>query len=186
MKLLSGYPKLENLETSYVNGVKDDGGYFKPLSNLIKASISLFEVPFRAVYNVKTLTIFELGRNLRNEETNSYYKALPVFENLTKLQLEWIQGTHDWDEVVNMLQNCPTLQTLEIEKQLHCELPDAILSQIPGCRHTPHLERLDSTIKFIVEFIETENKKLSQFDSTTKPSFWSAPSSTSIFEEKIM
>ncbi|CAJ2648175.1 unnamed protein product [Trifolium pratense] len=116
MKLLSGCPKLENLETSYVNGVKDDGGYFKPLSNLIKASISLFEVPFRAVYNVKTLTIFELGRNLGNEGTNSYYKALPVFKNLTKLQLEWIQGTHDWDEVVKMLQNCPTLQTLEIEK----------------------------------------------------------------------
>ncbi|AES97040.1 uncharacterized hydrolase YugF isoform X1 [Medicago truncatula] len=46
--------------------------------------------------------------------------------------------------------------------QLHCELPDAILRQIPDCGHIPHLERPDSTIKLIVEFIQTEKKKLSQ------------------------
>jgi len=47
-------------------------------------------------------------------------------------------------------------------QQLHCELPDAILRQIPDCGHIPHLERPDSTIKLIVEFIQTEKKKLSQ------------------------
>jgi hypothetical protein len=47
-------------------------------------------------------------------------------------------------------------------QQLHCELPDAILRQIPDCGHIPHLERPDSTIKLIVEFIQTEKKKLSR------------------------
>ncbi|XP_045816789.1 uncharacterized hydrolase YugF-like isoform X1 [Trifolium pratense] len=46
--------------------------------------------------------------------------------------------------------------------QLHCELPNAILRQIPDCGHIPHLERPDSTVKFIVEFIKTEKKKLSR------------------------
>jgi pimeloyl-ACP methyl ester carboxylesterase len=47
-------------------------------------------------------------------------------------------------------------------QQLHCELPDAILRQIPDCGHIPHLERPDSTVKLIAEFIKTEKKKLSR------------------------
>lgn len=46
--------------------------------------------------------------------------------------------------------------------QLHCELPDAILRQIPDCGHLPHLEKPDSTIKLIVEFMKKETKKLSE------------------------
>ncbi|KAL2349165.1 hypothetical protein Fmac_003165 [Flemingia macrophylla] len=46
--------------------------------------------------------------------------------------------------------------------QLHCELPDAIIRQIPNCGHLPHLERPDSTKKLIVEFVQREAKKLSQ------------------------
>lgn len=116
MKLLSGCPVLEDLKTTFVqaNAGVAAGGYFKPLSNLINADIRTFEVPFRAVYNVKLLTLFELGKNLPNKEINSYYKSFPVFENLTELQLYWFNSIHDWDEVVKMLQNCPKLQTLLI------------------------------------------------------------------------
>ncbi|KAG5068220.1 hypothetical protein JHK85_000597 [Glycine max] len=42
--------------------------------------------------------------------------------------------------------------------RLHCELPDAIIRQIPYCGHLPHLERPDSTIKLIVEFVQRENE----------------------------
>jgi len=58
----------------------------------------------------------QLGKNLPNEEINSYYKSFPVFENLTELQLYWVNSIHDWGEVVKMLQNCPKLQTLKIYK----------------------------------------------------------------------
>jgi hypothetical protein len=59
MKLLSACPILENLKTSYVDATNEVtlGAYYKPLSKLIKANIQLFEVPFRAVYNVKFLTV---------------------------------------------------------------------------------------------------------------------------------
>ncbi|KAL3037228.1 hypothetical protein AAZX31_01G054800 [Glycine max] len=43
--------------------------------------------------------------------------------------------------------------------RLHCELPDAIIRQIPYCGHLPHLERPDSTIKLIVEFVQRENNQ---------------------------
>ncbi|MCI08650.1 F-box/LRR-repeat protein, partial [Trifolium medium] len=58
MRLISGCPILENLKT-YVKakgGVRV-GGYFKPLSKLIKADIHLFEVPLKAVCNVQFLSI---------------------------------------------------------------------------------------------------------------------------------
>ncbi|MCH96456.1 F-box/LRR-repeat protein, partial [Trifolium medium] len=59
MKLISGCPKLEELKTSSVRA-KDGfqvGDYLKPLSTLIKADITLFEIPYKAVYNVKSLTV---------------------------------------------------------------------------------------------------------------------------------
>ena len=52
--------------------------------------------------------------------------------------------------------------TFELLQRLHCELPDAIIRQIPNCGHLPHLERPDSTIKLIVEFVQRESKTLSQ------------------------
>jgi hypothetical protein len=62
IRLISRCPVLENLKTSTVDarGCFTVGGYFKPLTKLIKAHINLFEVPLTAVYNVKFLTIFRV------------------------------------------------------------------------------------------------------------------------------
>ncbi|XP_003614128.3 putative FBD-associated F-box protein At5g56700 [Medicago truncatula] len=118
MKLLSGCPILENLKTRYVKTTTNvtTGGNFKSLSKLNNADIRLFDLPFRAIYNVRFLRVHEMETNLANEEINLYYKGFSVFENLTDLQLSWCNGAHDWDEVVKMLQNCPKLQTLAIKK----------------------------------------------------------------------
>ncbi|WCJ22122.1 alpha/beta-Hydrolases superfamily protein [Euphorbia peplus] len=40
--------------------------------------------------------------------------------------------------------------------RLHCELPNAILRQIPDCGHIPHVEKPQSVAKLMVEFV-TEN-----------------------------
>ncbi|RZB42128.1 Retrovirus-related Pol polyprotein from transposon RE2 [Glycine soja] len=40
--------------------------------------------------------------------------------------------------------------------RLHCELADAIIRQIPDCGHLPHVERPDSVVKFIVEFVQSK------------------------------
>ncbi|KAJ0095825.1 hypothetical protein Patl1_16673 [Pistacia atlantica] len=37
--------------------------------------------------------------------------------------------------------------------RLHCELPNAIIRQIPDCGHLPHVERPSSVAKLILEFI---------------------------------
>ncbi|KAK2380786.1 alpha/beta-Hydrolases superfamily protein [Trifolium repens] len=44
--------------------------------------------------------------------------------------------------------------------QLHCELPDAIIRQIPECGHLPHVERPDSVVKLMVEFVQKDTKKV--------------------------
>nr|XP_025690843.1 uncharacterized protein LOC112791989 isoform X3 [Arachis hypogaea] len=46
--------------------------------------------------------------------------------------------------------------------QLHCELSDAIIRQIPDCGHLPHVERPASVVKFIIEFVQRETKLVNQ------------------------
>lgn len=38
--------------------------------------------------------------------------------------------------------------------RLHCELPNAIIRQIPDCGHLPHVEKPSSVAKLMVEFIQ--------------------------------
>ncbi|WJX57481.1 hypothetical protein P8452_43037 [Trifolium repens] len=167
MKLISRCPLLENLKTSYVKarvGITATG-YTKPLFNLINAEIRMFEVPLRAIYNVKFLRVFEMGRSLPNEEINSYYKGFPVFENLTELQLHWCQGIHDWDEVVKMLQNCPKLQTLLIAKAVHSitkedwkqtyeyDVPECVSSHLKICKIVRY-EALEADFRFATYILQ--------------------------------
>ncbi|GAU47542.1 hypothetical protein TSUD_94470 [Trifolium subterraneum] len=48
--------------------------------------------------------------------------------------------------------------SLDWTNQLHCELPDAIIRQIPDCGHLPHVERPDSVVKLMVEFVQKDTK----------------------------
>ncbi|RHN55319.1 putative FBD domain, leucine-rich repeat domain, L domain-containing protein [Medicago truncatula] len=144
MKLFFGCPKLEYLS---IHGIKANGtiveanagvpvgGYFKHLSKLTRARISLISVPLIAVYNVKFLSVW-IERSLSDKEINSFDKSLPMFENITRLQLSWSPSisVHDWEVVLKMLQNCPKLQTLTIVKAnnsttIDWEYPD----HVPEC-----------------------------------------------------
>ncbi|KAJ0490032.1 putative triacylglycerol lipase [Helianthus annuus] len=44
-----------------------------------------------------------------------------------------------------------------IMQRLHCELPNAIIRQIPKCGHIPHVEKPDAVANLIKEFIQTNN-----------------------------
>ncbi|XP_058769381.1 FBD-associated F-box protein At3g52670-like [Vicia villosa] len=167
MKLLSGCPVLERLITLYVEASNHDTtrGYIKPLSKLILCGIRLFQVPFKAVYNVEILTISRFGRNLVNKETDSYYKDFPVFENLTKLCLSWSPHTqlHEWDEVVKMLHNCPKLQFLTIFKahssptkedwKYPYHVPQCISSHLTTCIITDY-EAIEADFRFAAYILE--------------------------------
>ncbi|KAG8383038.1 hypothetical protein BUALT_Bualt05G0142900 [Buddleja alternifolia] len=42
--------------------------------------------------------------------------------------------------------------------RLHCELPNAIIHQIPNCGHIPHVEKPAAVSKLITEFVQADNK----------------------------
>ncbi|KAL2542890.1 alpha/beta-Hydrolases superfamily protein [Abeliophyllum distichum] len=42
--------------------------------------------------------------------------------------------------------------------RLHCELPNAIIRQIPNCGHIPHVEKPAAVLKLIVEFVQAESQ----------------------------
>jgi pimeloyl-ACP methyl ester carboxylesterase len=47
-----------------------------------------------------------------------------------------------------------------IMQRLHCELPDAVIRQIPDCGHLPHVEKPNSVAKLILDFVgEVSNKE---------------------------
>ncbi|ONI30983.1 hypothetical protein PRUPE_1G286400 [Prunus persica] len=51
--------------------------------------------------------------------------------------------------------------------RLHCELPNAVIRQIPDCGHIPHVEKPSSVAKMIVELVQQDQYKevqrISQF-----------------------
>ncbi|KAJ0724979.1 putative alpha/Beta hydrolase [Helianthus annuus] len=38
-------------------------------------------------------------------------------------------------------------------QRLHCELPNAIIRQIPNCGHIPHVEKPDAVAGLITDFM---------------------------------
>ncbi|KAF9674363.1 hypothetical protein SADUNF_Sadunf10G0119600 [Salix dunnii] len=46
--------------------------------------------------------------------------------------------------------------------RLHCELPDAVLRQIPDCGHLPHVEKPKSAAKLILDFVGEDSNKEAQ------------------------
>ena len=39
-------------------------------------------------------------------------------------------------------------------QRLHCELPNAIIREIPDCGHLPHVKRPNLVAKLIVDFVQ--------------------------------
>lgn len=46
--------------------------------------------------------------------------------------------------------------------RLHCELPDAVIRQIPDCGHLPHVEKPNSVAKLILDFVGEDSNKEAQ------------------------
>ncbi|XP_011012045.1 PREDICTED: monoacylglycerol lipase ABHD6 isoform X4 [Populus euphratica] len=49
--------------------------------------------------------------------------------------------------------------------RLHCELPDAIIRQIPDCGHIPHVEKPNSVANLILDFLGEDSNKEAQIVS---------------------
>ncbi|GAU44399.1 hypothetical protein TSUD_246250 [Trifolium subterraneum] len=120
IKLLNGCPIIEDLIV-HVFYIDNDSiadrvrtKEFKTLSKLIRADIHECDVPISAIDNVKNLKLGMWGRH-SEPETNSYFRGFLVCQNLIQLEL-CFHRFHHWDNVVEVLQNCPKLQILSFEK----------------------------------------------------------------------
>lgn len=62
----------------------------------------------------------------------------------------------------------PVVLDIYILQRLHCELPNAVIRQIPDCGHLPHVEKPSSVAKMIVELVQQDQHKEVQ----CIPQFW--------------
>ncbi|PNY02802.1 F-box/LRR-repeat protein [Trifolium pratense] len=88
-------------------------GYIERASIPIRRVNDLYHVLFKAIYY--DVQFLRLEPKLPNENIISYFKGSPVFRNLIHLELLF-HHFHGWDDVVDVLQHCPNLQILSVEK----------------------------------------------------------------------
>lgn len=48
-------------------------------------------------------------------------------------------------------------------QRLHCELPNAVIRQIPECGHLPHVEKPNPVAKLITQFVHEDSRKEVQY-----------------------
>ncbi|KAK2430425.1 FBD-associated F-box protein [Trifolium repens] len=137
INLLYGCPILEDLlaQISFIEeteGVTVRSGEFKSLLNMITADVNAFDVPLRAISNVK---ILKLRMTKRLLEIDPYYGGFPVFQNLIELNISFYKF-HHWNDLVGVLQYCPKLQILSIFKlavKKHLSINWRYPNSVPGC-----------------------------------------------------
>ncbi|AES97471.1 putative FBD domain-containing protein [Medicago truncatula] len=115
-RCLSGCPILEDLLTIDIRKATE-GGFETALSNLVRATISPFDITFKAIYNVEFLRIIKMDEIDHNKNINAYYKDFPVFCNLIHLEILFSDYDHSWNNVAKVLQHSPKLQILLIRKR---------------------------------------------------------------------
>lgn len=164
-KILYGCPVLEDLianiyykeptpepDEVFTLGKATATGEFKILPKLIRVQINADEVPFRAIHNVEFLALTMRSR-LPDPEINSYNTRSPIFRNLILLQL-CMYNFHHWDHVMEVLQHCPKLQVLRINKLAPGNInwkypnfvPECISSQLRSC--TINYEGREDELRF--------------------------------------
>nr|AFK35052.1 unknown [Lotus japonicus] len=144
MNLLYGCPVLEDLEILHVYfddsdlGSNDTSfndspfeGQVKSLSNLVRAKVFFhlaFHIPVKAFSNAQFLHL------------NKCDAGIPVFPNLTYLEISFKRHSLKWNLVLDMLNHCPKLQTVVFDIRLDDDevWPDP--GFIPKCFST-HLRK---------------------------------------------
>ncbi|XP_057440836.1 F-box/FBD/LRR-repeat protein At5g56420-like [Lotus japonicus] len=171
-ELLSGCPILEYM---HVNGTYCPGddydtlnkNNFKGLPKLVRAdiySLDDLDVLLEAICNVEFLA------------TDESLKDIPVFPNLTHVELAWGWGMN-WHSVLTMLKQCPKLQNFGLNMELMSAnlvwispkfVPECLSSQLRKCSITNY----DST-RFQLHFakyIMQNSRVLQTMTIYTEPS----------------
>ncbi|KAJ1383970.1 Leucine-rich repeat domain superfamily [Sesbania bispinosa] len=116
LEFLSGCPILEDLKThvlTFRNYLTK--GEFNSLPKLVRADISRHHIPLEAVNNVEYLRIDWMDMVNEKYTICCYKDFIPIFHNLTHIDLTYVNYIKDWLEVVEVLNSCPKLQVLVIK-----------------------------------------------------------------------
>ncbi|XP_061352946.1 F-box/FBD/LRR-repeat protein At4g26340-like [Gastrolobium bilobum] len=125
-ELLSGCPILEDfkLKKIFFNNALPEGE-FKRIPMLVRADIHRGYIPLEIVSNVEFLCLHEFELEdvdeemdvVNNEDTNpSIIDFVPVFHNLSHIEVNYMDYSKDWRMVVDMLNYLPKLQALVINQ----------------------------------------------------------------------
>ncbi|KAL5759371.1 hypothetical protein ACOSP7_017895 [Xanthoceras sorbifolium] len=125
----------------------------------------LKSIPLRLYVNVLAFNNISLSTSLDWTNVGRLHCLFPWWENATvnfmisggynvSAQIDQVKQKTliIWGEDDQIISN-------KLAVRLHCELPNAIIHQIPDCGHLPHVERPSSVAKLILEFIR-ENCKV--------------------------
>ncbi|KAI4314081.1 hypothetical protein L6164_027021 [Bauhinia variegata] len=133
------------------------------------AGVSLLKnIPLRLYANYLTFSNLSLSTSIDWTNVGRLHCLLPWWEDATvdfmtsggynvSSQIKQVKQKSliIWGENDRIISN-------KFAVQLHCELPDAIIRQIPDCGHLPHVERPNLVAKLIAEYVQQETKKVLQ------------------------
>ncbi|KAJ8760583.1 hypothetical protein K2173_015250 [Erythroxylum novogranatense] len=125
----------------------------------------LKSVPLRLFVNVLAFNSLSLSTSLDWMKVGRLHCLYPWWEDATVNFM--VSGGYDvrsqiekvkqrtliiWGEDDQIISN-------KFAVRLHCELPNAIIRQIPDCGHIPHVEKPQSVAKLIMEFVKEDSLK---------------------------
>ncbi|KAK0573235.1 hypothetical protein LWI29_004672 [Acer saccharum] len=132
----------------------------------------LKSIPLRFYVNVLAFNGISLSTSIDWTNVGRLHCLFPWWEDATVNFM--ISGGYNVSDQIDQVKQKTLIIWGEDDKiisnklavRLHCELPDAIIHQIPDCGHLPHVERPSSVAKLILEFIgencKVEAQSLSQ------------------------
>ncbi|XP_022131474.1 uncharacterized protein LOC111004671 isoform X2 [Momordica charantia] len=125
----------------------------------------LKSVPLRVYVNLLAFTDISFSTNLDWSNIGRLHCLLPWWEDATVKFMS--SGGYDvggqiekvkqktliiWGEDDQIISN-------KLAVRLHCELPNAVIRQIPECGHLPHVEKPSFVAKLIMQFVHEDSRK---------------------------
>ncbi|KAJ4710740.1 alpha/beta-Hydrolases superfamily protein [Melia azedarach] len=120
----------------------------------------LKSIPLRLYANVLAVNSISFSTSLDWTNVGRLHCLYPWWEDATVNFM--ISGGYDVStQIDKMKQNTliiwgedDQIISSKLAVRMHCELPNAILRQIPDCGHLPHVEKPSSVAKLILDFIQ--------------------------------
>lgn len=126
-------------------------------------------IPLRLYVNVLTFTGISFSTGLDWANIGRLHCLLPWWENATVSFM--LSGGYNVSSQIKKVKQKTLIIWGEDDQiisnklgvRLHCELPNAVIRQIPECGHLPHVEKPNPVAKLITQFVHEDSRKEVQY-----------------------